>query len=227
MWHRSKAVLARRMRALCVVHRARGGVDRNIDSCETCLRQQVDPLRRQQRAICDQGRDHADLRSMSDDRRKIPMHERLTAGEVQKPNAVVNQDVGSKLCLIEGHGMPRRRGQPVARSCRNRTVRCRRWLWRNGISPGRRPRTPAVPSSGSKGAWSSRASWCASNLAAAPCSPRNLPAFNVVVAIAVSRTFERHQTWDARYRIRDSGLIPGAPETGSLRYGIGSQEHKL
>jgi hypothetical protein len=114
MWHRSKAVLARRMRALCVVHRARGGVDRNIDSCETCLRQQVDPLRRQQRAIRDQDRDHADLRSMSDDRRKIPMHERLTAGKVQKPNAVVNQDVGSELCLIEGHGMSRRRGQPVA-----------------------------------------------------------------------------------------------------------------
>jgi hypothetical protein len=33
---------------------------------------------------------------------------------MQKPNAVVNQDVGSELCLIEGHGMARRRWQPVA-----------------------------------------------------------------------------------------------------------------
>jgi hypothetical protein len=51
---------------------------------------------------------------MSDYRGEISMDERLAAGEVQKPNAVVNQDIGRELCLVECHGMPRRRGQPVA-----------------------------------------------------------------------------------------------------------------
>ena len=54
------------------------------------------------------------MRSMSDYGPEIPVHERLAAGEVQEPNAVAIQDVGTELCLIEGHGMARRRGQPVA-----------------------------------------------------------------------------------------------------------------
>jgi hypothetical protein len=74
----------------------------------------VDPLRRQQRAIRDQRRDHADLRCMRDHRREFPVHKRLTAGEVQKPNAIALQDVAGELCIWEGNGVPRHRRQPVA-----------------------------------------------------------------------------------------------------------------
>jgi hypothetical protein len=92
------------------VHLVEGRIDRDINRGEACVRQRFDLLRREQRAIRDQRRDHADLRGMSDHRREISVDKRLTASEMHEPNAVAFQDVAGELCLGEGNGMPRRRG---------------------------------------------------------------------------------------------------------------------
>src|SRR6516225_11504115 len=59
------------------------------------------------------------LKSTAMRRRRHPQpgwqpNSRPTGEKMQKSNAVAIQDVRGELCLIEGHRMPRRRGQLVA-----------------------------------------------------------------------------------------------------------------